>query len=113
MTLLSFFGLGRGRNAPRSTATDAPTSYEGRLTALEASVTKLSQLPIEWAEVLDKVNRWASREAQRQRRELQAAIDLSQHGQEVETMPNGEPIPPVAATKAELWARLRKQQTGG
>ena len=43
--------------------------------ALRAAQANLAQLPTEWAEMLDKLNRWSAREAARLRRDTARNLD--------------------------------------
>lgn len=92
-----------------------PPELVAQLSQLSAD---LAGLRLEWAEVLDKINRWASRQAARERRRAAVVLDeLGQDGQEIaEDAPgatNGhDPAPgsPEArmAAKAALRSRIRR-----
>jgi hypothetical protein len=85
---------------------------------LSQLTSDLAGLRLEWAEVLDKLNRWASRQSARERRRAVAQLDhLSGDGPEVaEDAPgatngrelgNGAP-PDRSAAKAALRALIRR-----
>ena len=87
---------------------------EDRLRALEARVTDMAAttglLRIEWAEVLDKINRWASRQTGRLARLAHANLEKAAEDDPGPAIP-GEGVPKGrAVTKSDLRARVR---TGG
>lgn len=69
---------------------------------LDALVAEVKQLRIEWAETLDKVNRWASRQAARQRKELHANLDAAMADEPAAAALPSQP----ADVKAELRRRF-------
>ncbi|MGH7510996.1 MAG: hypothetical protein ACREMZ_16280 [Gemmatimonadales bacterium] len=91
------------------------SSLSVRLSQLESD---LAGLRLEWAEVLDKLNRWASRQSARERRRAVAQLDdLAGNGSEIaEDAPgatngrelgNGAP-PDRSVAKAALRALIRR-----
>lgn len=85
---------------------------------LSQLTSDLAGIRLEWAEVLDKLNRWASRQSARERRRTVAQLDgLTGDGPEVaEDAPgatNGQDVgngahPDRSAAKAALRARIRR-----
>lgn len=65
------------------------------------------QLRIEWADTLDKIQRWAARQAARDRHALEK---LAAQGGEGAGMDGGQIVAPTAAeTREQQKARLRAQ----
>lgn len=98
------------QDAPGSIETPDPASLPAlqRLGILEAD---LAQLRLEWAETLDKLSNWASRQAARDRKVFgkQLAIDPEEVPRAVAPSEGtaSEGAPP---TKAELRSRLAAMQ---
>lgn len=110
----------------QETPSDAPATpiefVPAELADLQAQLSQLTAdlagLRLEWAEVLDKINRWASRQAARERRRVNVELDhLGENGSEIaEDAPgatNGHaPAPgtPEArlAAKQALRSRIRR-----
>lgn len=68
---------------------------------LDEVVREMGQMRIEWAETLDKINRWASRQAARQRKEINQNLDAITSAAEHEaTAPSNAPV-----DKSELRRR--------
>lgn len=65
-----------------------------RLEAIERTLAEqrasLSLVRVEWAEVLDKINHWASRQAGRLSRKAQAGLDALANAQDAPQGTNGE-----------------------
>lgn len=81
---------------------------------------RISLLEQDWAEVLDKINRWFAREAARKRGELSKALAdppesvPSSAGPELVTDPPSEAMgPTVNPRKAALYARMSQLRAGG
>jgi len=84
-------------------------------TQVQLLATELASLRLEWAEVLDKINRWASRQAARERqravRELSAMSDDQETLQEAQGPTNDAGMGSQAdraTIKAQLRARARQ-----
>jgi hypothetical protein len=99
------------QDAPGTIETPDPASLPAlqRLGILEAD---LAQLRLEWAETLDKLSNWASRQAARDRKVFGKQLALDPEAQEVRTSAGEvaaatEGAPP---TKAELRSRLAALQ---
>lgn len=60
--------------APHPSTADVLADVDARLSKLEGQLTTLR---MEWAEVLDKINAWASRQAARDRRAAGKALEAS------------------------------------
>jgi hypothetical protein len=64
----------------------------------------------EWADVLDKINRWASRQAARTKNDTLRALELEQSpGEEAPAQAAG---PAAGQSTAELKAQLRRKAYG-
>lgn len=98
---------------------DAPDDEPGSVQAQLSQLTSdLAGLRLEWAEVLDKINRWASRQSARERRRAVAQLDgLNGDGSEIaedalgatngQEQGNGARLDRSAA-KAALRAQIRR-----
>lgn len=64
----------------------------------KAREAEMSAISLSWAETLDKINRWAGRQAARHRRDIDAALQESPGPAEQES--------PMHETKAQLRRRL-------
>ena len=67
--------------------------------------SELAAIRFEWAEVLDKINRWSAREAARRRRDVNAALS--------DQRPQGDPDPAPAGDRAgesklALWRKANQ-----
>lgn len=72
---------------------------------------ELSSIRMEWAEVLDKINRWSAREAARRRRDVNASLSADLEPVGVEMAPNGDrSAQGHADAKNELRRRAFRQQ---
>lgn len=97
----------RAQDAP-TTATD-PTLRE-LVSHLSHDVSELkselANIRFEWAEVLDKINRWSAREATRRRRDTMRALsdDPPQATQEPASGADR-----AAQSKLELWRKVNQQ----
>lgn len=95
-----------------------PQSLDERLRAIEAKLTDMTAstglLRVEWAEVLDKINRWASRQSGRLSRQAKAALDAAETAEDAPQAPigggpgSGRP----ATSKAELRRLAAMRRTG-
>lgn len=111
------------RNHPSTTPAQLETSEDRPQSPNAELVAQISQLTAEvgavrqeWAETLERLNRWSKRQSARERRELHAALDGE--GMEVAEEETPEPIPVSAgngsqmdraAMKAQLRAQLRQR----
>jgi hypothetical protein len=68
---------------------------------------EVGSLRFEWADVLDKINRWASRQAARTRNDTLRALELEPAGEEAPA-----PAPAAGQNLAELKAQLRHKAFG-
>jgi hypothetical protein len=97
-------------HAPESASADAKTELAAQLSQLTADVAGLR---LEWAEILDKINRWASRQAARDRRRASAELDGLEIAEDAPGDANGGEdgveVGPAgnAAQRAALKAHLR------
>lgn len=73
---------------------------------LEELRGEVHRLQFEWADVLDKINRWASRQAARQRSEVTRALEGA------DAPAAAAEAPPATNNVAELKAQLRRQAFG-
>lgn len=67
--------------------------------------SELASIRFEWAEVLDKINRWSAREATRRRRDTMRALSDDQP----QAVP--DPVSPedrAAQRKLELWRKANQ-----
>jgi hypothetical protein len=76
---------------------------------LELLRRDVQTLRFEWADVLDKINRWASRQAARQKNDTLRALELEPPAAE-EAAPASGPAP--GQSTAELKAQLRRKAYG-
>lgn len=106
---------GNGSQEPPPDDDEVASSISAQLSQLTSD---LAGLRLEWAEVLDKLNRWASRQSARERRRAVAQLDqLSGDGPEIaedasgatngHELGNGAQVDRSIA-KAALRAKLRR-----
>jgi hypothetical protein len=97
------------RPSPLADQQAALRACEDRLRALEARVTDMAAttglLRIEWAEVLDKINRWASRQTGRLARAANAALEKAAEDAPGSTNDDG-PVPQHPPTSKSDLRRL-------
>jgi hypothetical protein len=109
-------------HAPEFTAVNTPPPPPAELSAQLSQLTSDDAgLRLEWAEILDKINRWASRQAARDRRRAGSQLDGLEIAEDAPGATNGGgdgvEVDPVAigAQRAFLKAQLRAriQPRGG
>lgn len=86
-----------------------------RLIAAEKSIARMQddflQLRLTWAETVDKLQAWASRQSTRDRRALRSQLNVEDEPEETAAAPaTAEAMPSGQPTKAELRARLAALQ---
>lgn len=96
---------------------DAPGTTIGTFAALTEQVSQLRSevgaLQQEWAETLERLNRWGKRQAARERKDLHATLDGP--GPEVAeengaTALSGQTVADRSVLKAQLRAKLARQR---
>lgn len=100
------------RNPFRRAVTPLPTPPDPTLRELVIQLSstvgelkaELASIRFEWAEVLDKINRWSAREAARRRRDVGASLAAP----EVQGPTDGQPtVDDRAQGKLALWRKAQ------
>jgi len=106
--------------SPAPSSDLATRALEARVQALEDRHAHIAAdaglLRVEWSEILDKIQHWASRQSARDQKAAKRGLDALAAAQEPAGDTNGEgPVPQSHLTgKAALRARLRaRTQIGG
>jgi len=97
---------------PESTAALPENTLAGLTAQVSQNRSELNALKLEWSEVLDKIGRWASRTAARERRRADRELDTLGDGSEIAEdapgTPNGEdPAPSSPTSRTALKSALR------
>lgn len=97
---------GRQRPEPAPAEALAPSALE-QLAQLQRDVQAIR---FEWADTLDKINRWASRQAARQRLDTHRALESD--ATEQLQLPEAAPSNNIADLKAQLRRQAFQRRTG-
>jgi|GEM_PF-4652488 len=99
--------------------TDGPAlrALEARMLAVEQQLSgltgSLGLIRVEWAEVLDKINRWASRQAGRLSKQAKDNIEAAGESQDAPGSTNGQGGGVGRLTKADLRRLAYERRSNG
>lgn len=97
------------RRAPDTPTTASDPTLRELVSHLSHDVSELkselASIRFEWAEVLDKINRWSAREATRRRRDTLRALSDEPQQAVPDPAPTGDR---ASQAKLELWRKVNQ-----